>query len=532
MAITKIQAGALPAGVVTVDAIADTSITHAKLHTTMDLSGKTVTLPTISALDVTGAVTSNGLFVGNDNNYIYQSATGVLSLRVGGTGPYAILGKDDGSNVLGMGNASGSLAIYAAGSEAMRIDSAGNVGIGTSSPTSNLTIGSSQNDGLEFTYDATNAYRNKITNYWNSSADTRMDFDIGRTGGVAPVTVMSVGYNSNVGIGTSSPTAKLDVVGSPSITTFTGATELGIVVKGSTGATDYSGMDFKGNSQANPVARIGALTTSSGSYLSFGTSNSYASGITNTAMTIDYTGKVGIGTSSPYGKTHWQDNSPINLIATNTGADGQLNTTVMSLIGQARGYSNNLSKLASIDFKTDPTTWYKGNMTFNIANSDGTNPAATPIEAMKIDAAGRVTKPYQPSFHARLNAAWSHPSGTVLILGTWAVSTNENIGNCYNTSTRRFTAPVSGTYAFNCIVATQGGVGTFSYLSAELWVNGARRRVGYWGGGGSSYGGTSGSYTAYLSAGDYAELASESNKTFAMQWGTGSHTQFSGHLVG
>jgi hypothetical protein len=102
----------------------------------------------------------------------------------------------------------------------------------------------------------------------------------------------------NVGIGTSSPTAKLDVVGSPSITTFTGATELGIVVKGSTGATDYSGMDFKGNSQANPIARIGALTTGMGSYLSFGTSNSYASGITNTAMTIDYTGNVLVGTTT------------------------------------------------------------------------------------------------------------------------------------------------------------------------------------------------------------------------------------------
>ena len=103
----------------------------------------------------------------------------------------------------------------------------------------------------------------------------------------------------NVGIGTSSPSAKLDVAGPASITSFTGTTELGIVVQGSTGATDYSGIDFKGNSQVNPVARIGVLTTGGGSKLSFGTSNSYGSGITNTAMTIDPTGNVGIGTSSP-----------------------------------------------------------------------------------------------------------------------------------------------------------------------------------------------------------------------------------------
>ncbi|MEL0119695.1 MAG: hypothetical protein VXB01_12225, partial [Opitutae bacterium] len=99
-------------------------------------------------------------------------------------------------------------------------------------------------------------------------------------------------------------------------------------------------------------------------------------------------GNVGIGTSSAYGLTHWQDSSTINLIATNTGADGQADTTVMSLIGQARGYSNNLAKLASIDFKTDPNTWYRGVMTFNVANVDGTDITKTPLEAMRIDSNG------------------------------------------------------------------------------------------------------------------------------------------------
>jgi len=99
---------------------------------------------------------------------------------------------------------------------------------------------------------------------------------------------------------------------------------------------------------------------------------------------------LGIGTSLPYGLTHWQDSSTINLIATNYGADGQTNTTVMSLIGQARSYGNNIAKLASIDFKTDATSWFKGNITFNVASSDGTDPAITPLEAMRIDASGNV----------------------------------------------------------------------------------------------------------------------------------------------
>jgi hypothetical protein len=101
-------------------------------------------------------------------------------------------------------------------------------------------------------------------------------------------------------------------------------------------------------------------------------------------------GNVGIGTTAPYGLTHWKKSSTVNLVATNTGADGQADTTVMSLIGQARGYSNNLSKLASIDFKTDPTTWYYGAITFNVANLDGTDTSRTPLEAMRINRLGNV----------------------------------------------------------------------------------------------------------------------------------------------
>ena len=43
--ITGINSGGLPNGVIVNDDIADTTITDAKLHTSLDLSGKTVTLP-------------------------------------------------------------------------------------------------------------------------------------------------------------------------------------------------------------------------------------------------------------------------------------------------------------------------------------------------------------------------------------------------------------------------------------------------------------------------------------------------------
>jgi len=93
----------------------------------------------------------------------------------------------------------------------MIIDDNSRVGIGNATPLARLTIGSSQGSSLDFSYDSTNGYRNNISNYWNSSTDTRMDFNIGRTANVAPVTVMSVGYNSNVGIGTITPNTALQV---------------------------------------------------------------------------------------------------------------------------------------------------------------------------------------------------------------------------------------------------------------------------------------------------------------------------------
>jgi hypothetical protein len=97
-----------------------------------------------------------------------------------------------------------------------------------------------------------------------------------------------------VGIGINSPIAKLDVRGSAGVTSFTGTTRLGITVGGSTSTNDYSGIDFIGANSNGPTARIGVLSTGGGSTLSFGTSNSYASGITNTAVSIDPSGNLSV----------------------------------------------------------------------------------------------------------------------------------------------------------------------------------------------------------------------------------------------
>jgi len=102
--------------------------------------------------------------------------------------------------------------------ERVRITTDGNVGIGITTPANRLSIGSTQDGGIDFLYDGFNNYKNQIKNYWNSGTDTRMDFNIGRTSGVAPVTIMSVGYGSNVGIGLTNPSYRLTVMNSAGAT--------------------------------------------------------------------------------------------------------------------------------------------------------------------------------------------------------------------------------------------------------------------------------------------------------------------------
>ncbi len=97
--------------------------------------------------------------------------------------------------------------------ERVRFTGDGNVGIGTTDPQQKLTLGSVSAGGIQFNYDSTNNYRHQILNYWNSNTDSRMDFNIARTSGQTPETIMSVGYGGNVGIAMTNPVAKLDVNG-------------------------------------------------------------------------------------------------------------------------------------------------------------------------------------------------------------------------------------------------------------------------------------------------------------------------------
>ena len=238
---------------------------------------------------------------------------------------------------------------------------------------------------------------------------------------------------------------------------------------------------------------------------------------TSTAITIDASENVGIGVTPE----SWTVYRALQL--GETGALGA-NSATMG-IGQNWKFDGGNKYIST----TTATRYLQsaGAHTFYVAPAGTADTAISWTTAMTIDNAGRMTIPNQPAFSVRRSSTSATSTHSIPDFDT----VNHNIGSHYNTSTNRFTAPVSGVYSFSGHVIP---VGLAQNSSFELWISlnstsvrwfmdrqakNEATAAGTFGVGGAT--------SIYIPANDYVQLVTTS-KSYADE----TNCWFSGQLIG
>jgi len=152
-----------------------------------------------------------------------------------------------------------------------------------------------------------------------------------------------------------------------------------------------------------------------------------------------------------------------------------------------------------------------------------------PKTAVKINNRGQVTTPRQPYFAVEMNGNNNYVNTAPNTALPFNVTVH-NIGSHFNTSTYRFTAPITGKYlmAVGTINDQSNPIGRIMFYLNGIADGGNMK----WGINGSSTAG-GGSNTAtsiiYMSAGDYVDVRSQSGWINNYQ---GNHSSWTGMLLG
>jgi hypothetical protein len=172
----------------------------------------------------------------------------------------------------------------------------------------------------------------------------------------------------------------------------------------------------------------------------------------------------------------------------------------------------------------------------SILNVDSIRNAAG-TSALTIDSSGRVTTPARPAFFAYRATGDSSDNNYTSATQVNFDSIQHNIGNCFSTSSNKFTAPVDGVYNFSWQVR-MGNVTSAGYIYSALRKN---DNVA-WGSGlyiyanledpqGGSYQTAGTSVTVQISAGDEIDVMVVVNGDTSTRIQNNT-TSFSGFLVG
>jgi hypothetical protein len=360
----------------------------------------TVTADGLTVADTTGIVatfTSSGATTGISINNTHANGWGSnIAFQTGGTtaGYFgsigSLLGNTD-QDLSVYSTAGNGFRIYTNGNnERIRVNSSGNVGIGTSSPTQKLDVVGygkfTSSDGSPRIY-----LTGSGVNYFLTNTSTGLFGVYDNTNSAYRLVIDSSG---NVGIGTSSPSNTLDLrkdTPAFSQTSSSGAyyTTLGTNV-------DYT-KSFVLNNKGSEIITYGD-DTGYGLNLNGGASNliRFTTNATE-AMRIDSSGNVGIGNSLPLGRLTISNAAGTNAPSTVTAAN-----TYLQLGSDDYGPSNNGKFMIGFGFTDATNTNSPAYIGYEEATTSGdtygdltfyTRSVTTdtaPTERMRIDSSGKV----------------------------------------------------------------------------------------------------------------------------------------------
>jgi hypothetical protein len=408
MALTKIPGNLIETGAITAAAldndavttakILDANITHAKLHTSMDLTGKTVTVATAAGSTNTTAAASTA-FVQQELTTLIGGAPGTLDTL---NELAAAINDDSNYNStlttalatklpLAGGTMTGQLVVDTDTEHQIKIDA---------SSSSGASMHLNTAGGYAYT-----VYQNS-NRIWRIGAYGGSSFTIrDHTGGTDPLVIDSSG---NVGIGETSPSAKLHVKKTAAstqhydlyATAIIEDTEGRLQIIATDGGSNASALLLSNEEKHWGVVNHGPSQNNTfgiGYYASSSTGGDFADSLSS-PFTITTSGNVGIGTNSPIEKL---DVNGYRGIAVNNNY-AHMGSTVsggMAIFGHniKSDSANNTIKSANTGYHSSMIKmYYDEGITFHATTGTNTagdvfyNISGTTNELMRITNAGNV----------------------------------------------------------------------------------------------------------------------------------------------
>ena len=400
-------------GSVTTVKIADDAITSAKLDTNIDIAG---------TFDVTGVTTLDSTLSAVGNTHVNSGNGTGTAFKVGGEAgsgiktQYVFSGSTQHNWQLGFATHTSQVMSITPSSAVgnttfttpiLNLDGANSrVGIGTSSPSRNLTVKvSSGQEGIEL-IDAD--YSLFLIQKSGSSANT--SYVSMMSGGNTTVRLHAdnVSYfnGGNVGIGTSSPSAILDIRTAQNSTSQFTSPFIKLFPSSTTNTTGFTGITYGTSTSDNYGWSVGGLRTATsadvGSFV-FNFHNNSASG--SEKMRIDSSGNVGIGTATPQKKFHIEHTAGASEGILISGASDTAGHTAGILLRAEGGEADSALRAKAGIFLERTATYGIGKL--HIANRHNSDNVSATISDAQITI-----------YDNSVGIGTSSPDGELHVLGT------------------------------------------------------------------------------------------------------------------